>query len=55
MKLDSAYFDKIRIDRGDAPATAAPRVRRCQAQGCGSEATHKAPKGRQAEGEYLWF
>ncbi|HWT31343.1 MAG TPA: DnaJ domain-containing protein [Propylenella sp.] len=55
MKLDSAYFDKIRIDRGDAPAAAAPRLRQCQAQGCAAEATHKAPKGRQAEGEYLWF
>ncbi len=54
MKLNSAYFDKIRIERGDTPA-ASPGERRCQAQGCAAEATHRAPKGRQAEGEYLWF
>ncbi|MDQ3558511.1 MAG: DnaJ domain-containing protein [Pseudomonadota bacterium] len=54
MKLDSAYFDKIRIERGETPAPSA-RTRPCQAQGCAAEATHRAPKGRQAEGEYLWF
>jgi curved DNA-binding protein CbpA len=56
MKLDSAYFDKVRIDRGDAaPVAPAPRLRRCQAQGCTAEGCHRAPKGRHAEGEYLWF
>ncbi len=55
MKLNSAYFDKIRIDRGDDQPTASTGLRRCQAQGCEAEATHRAPKGRQAEGEYLWF
>jgi curved DNA-binding protein CbpA len=57
MKLDSDYFNKIRIDKGTAAASAKPAasLRRCQAQGCAQEATHRAPKGRQQEGEYLWF
>ena len=59
MKLDSAYFDKIRIDRGEPraakKAAAKPALRICSAQGCEAEATHRAPKGRQAEGEFLWF
>jgi curved DNA-binding protein CbpA len=54
MKLDSAYFDKIRIEPGVARA-AAPRARGCQMPGCGDPATHRAPKGRHAEGEYFWF
>ncbi len=54
MKLDSAYFDKIRIDPGEARPQE-PRLRVCQMRGCGAEATHRAPKGRNAEGEYFWF
>jgi curved DNA-binding protein CbpA len=53
MKLDSGYFDKIRIDRGRPRPE--PRVRACQMSGCGSPGTHRAPKGRNAEGEYFWF
>jgi curved DNA-binding protein CbpA len=53
MKLDSAIFDKIRID-----ATAAqpePQPRPCDMRGCAAGGTHRAPKGRHAEGEYYWF
>lgn len=53
MKLDSTLFDKIRTRRGVVRSE--PTLRACQAQGCQSEATHRAPKGRQSEGEYLWF
>jgi curved DNA-binding protein CbpA len=56
MKLDSAYFNKIRIDK-DAGAEPRPRVatRGCEMPGCAEAATHRAPKGRAQEGEYFWF
>jgi curved DNA-binding protein CbpA len=53
MKLDSAYFNKIRIDAG-APQPESPR-HICQMSGCTAAGTHRAPKGRNAEGEYFWF
>jgi curved DNA-binding protein CbpA len=53
MKLDSAYFDKIRIDAGHPRAE--PRLRGCAMRGCAAAGTHRAPKGRLAEGEYYWF
>jgi curved DNA-binding protein CbpA len=53
MKLDSAYFDRIRIDAGEPRP--APRTRACQMAGCSEAGTHRAPKGRHAEGEYYWF
>ena len=53
MKLESAYFDKIRLHQDEVRQTAP--VRGCQAPGCEAEGTHKAPKGRKAEGEYFWF
>jgi curved DNA-binding protein CbpA len=53
MKLDSAYFDKIRIDAG-APQPE-PTTRPCDMSGCTASATHRAPKGRRQEGEYFWF
>jgi len=61
MKLDSAYFNKIRIDkvRANAGDTARRRpepVRRgCDMPGCAEGGTHRAPKGRAQEGEYFWF
>jgi curved DNA-binding protein CbpA len=53
MKLDSAYFDKIRIDAGEARPE--PCTRGCEMRGCAAAGTHRAPKGRHAEGEYFWF
>ena len=55
MKLDSGYFDKIRIERTEKAPRPAPRLRACQMSGCDAEGTHRAPKGRLAEGEYFWF
>ncbi len=53
MKLDSAYFNKIRIDAGEEPPGPPPRA--CEMRGCSGAGTHRAPKGRNAEGEYFWF
>jgi len=58
MKLESAFFDKIRVKKGArAPRTArAERVSRaCDAEGCSARGEFRAPKGRHAEGEYFWF
>lgn len=51
MKLDSKYFDKIRVTpRGSKPE---PKVEaKCEWPGCDKPAKHKAPKGRNAEGQY---
>lgn len=54
MKLDSAYFNKIRIDAGEKQVET-PAVRGCEMPGCSAAGTHRAPKGRAAEGEYYWF
>ena len=54
MKLDSAYFNKIRIDTGEERVET-PDLRGCDMPGCTAEGTHRAPKGRNAEGEYFWF
>lgn len=53
MKLESAYFNKIRVRRGGPVPT--PKVRGCEMTGCAAAGEHRAPKGRQAEGEYFWF
>ncbi len=56
MKLDSSYFDKIRIDAEKKERRRAPPRRRiCDMPGCDAAAAHRAPKGRNAEGEYFWF
>ncbi len=53
MKLDSAYFKKIRIDAGEPQPAAPPHM--CEMRGCNAAGTHRAPKGRNAENEYFWF
>ena len=53
MKLDSTYFDKIRIDAGETAPK--PPSQACQMSGCAAAGTHRAPKGRHMEGEYFWF
>jgi len=54
MKLESAYFDKIRTRREPQRPTRAS-LRLCEAEGCSQQGEYRAPKGRQAEGEYFWF
>ncbi|NND49226.1 MAG: DnaJ domain-containing protein [Rhizobiales bacterium] len=51
MKADSKYFDRIRVK----PRDVEPEGPRCQWNGCLRTATHRAPKGRSHEGQYLHF
>jgi DnaJ domain len=54
MKLDSKYFDSIRIsDRKDEPEPQAQGM--CQWRGCDACATHRAPRGRGRDGQYFLF
>lgn len=48
MKLDSTYFDSIRIK----PRVRRTAARRCEWPGCSEPGEHRAPKGRRQEGEY---
>jgi hypothetical protein len=51
MKLESKYFDKIRITpRGSKPEPKAEKL--CDWEGCEKPARHKAPKGRGFEGQF---
>ena len=54
MNLNSALFDKVRIACEDAEADSreAPG---CQHTGCARPGPHRAPKGRQFEGQYWQF
>ncbi len=56
MKLDSKYFDSIRVSRrsgsGEKRETRAPQ---CQWKGCEKPGPHKAPMGRGRDGEYYHF
>lgn len=56
MKLESPLFDSIRVKpEDDRRARARPGMRVCAHRGCDCEATHRAPLGRDREGEFLWF
>ena len=51
MKLDSKYFDKIRIKTGpNKKEPPAPTM--CEWPGCAKPSRHKAPKGRGFEGQF---
>jgi curved DNA-binding protein CbpA len=58
MKLDSKYFDSIRVSRGrgrgrkEGQVSTAPL---CQWLNCTKRGSHRAPKGRGVEGEYFHF
>lgn len=54
MKLDSKYFDRIRIKpEGDRPDS--QHMPKCSWSGCDKPGAHRAPKGRGLEGEYHLF
>ena len=53
MNLNSKYFDRIRVNRNKERPKAEPPVKCCQWDGCDAPATHRAPMGRQYEGQYL--
>ena len=54
MKLDSKYFDKIRVKPGE-DRTRRETVAPCEWPGCPNAGAHKAPKGRNLEGQYHRF
>ena len=54
MKLDSKYFDKIRVKPGTEQA-ARETVPQCEWPGCPRPGKHKAPKGRGAEGQFFRY
>ncbi len=54
MKLDSKYFDRIRTRRKAQQETAA-EAPTCQWDGCDRPGVHRAPVGRNAEGEFFLF
>jgi curved DNA-binding protein CbpA len=56
MKLDSKYFDSIRSKRSKtARADDVPTKPICQWDGCEKPGVHRAPVGRNAEGQYFVF
>jgi curved DNA-binding protein CbpA len=59
MKLDSKYFDSIRSSKrkgkGKAGAVPRPEAPQCQWDGCERKGEHRAPVGRDAEGQYFMF
>ena len=57
MKLDSEYFDAIRVNgKGKAKgAREKPRAPECAWEGCSEAGIFKAPMGRDHEGQYLHF
>jgi curved DNA-binding protein CbpA len=57
MKLDSKYFDSIRVSsrRSTGAKKKETRAPLCQWKGCDKPGNHKAPKGRGRDGEYFHF
>jgi hypothetical protein len=51
MKLDSKYFDRIRVKPGRDTAERR-RAPPCDWPGCGKPGPHRAPKGRSQEGQF---
>ena len=54
MKLDSKYFDSIRV-KPDQERQTARHVPLCGWEGCDKAGIYRAPKGRGREGEYHMF
>lgn len=54
MATTSKYFDSIRI-RSGSKAKAEPEAPQCQWEGCEKPGTHRAPAGRNNEGQYMLF
>jgi len=56
MDKTSKYFDAIHIKKGaKAKAKVKPDVIQCQWDGCEKPGAHKAPLGRDMEGQYVQF
>lgn len=54
MNLNSKYFDRIRINV-DGESIEEDQGPACEWNGCTHRGTHRAPKGRRHEGQYLYF
>jgi hypothetical protein len=55
MKLDSKYFDSIRIARRGEEVPRRASSSGCDWKGCANPGTHRAPKGRGTDGAYYQF
>ena len=55
MKLNSPLFDRVRVKRPTQEAQVKPTPAKCAWPGCRAEGSHRAPKGRGRDGEYLLF
>ena len=58
MNLDSKYFDRLRTKRkrpASAKAESEAAAAVCQWDGCNKPAKHRAPVGRNAEGQFFMF
>jgi len=56
MKPTSSLFDSIRVgNRSSKKKKEEPAAQICQWEGCNKPGTHKAPMGRNREGQYLWL
>ena len=51
MKLDSKYFDKIRVKPGEERLSRGKHPP-CEWPGCAKPGRHRAPKGRNHEGQF---
>lgn len=54
MSINSKYFDSIRIRPGKK-AGSKPDMPQCQWEGCDKPGPHRAPSGRNREGQYFHF
>ena len=54
MKLDSKYFDRIRV-KPEEDRLLRDKVPVCEWPGCTGIGKHPAPKGRDSEGDYHYF
>lgn len=55
MKLESTWFDRIRVSKDRSEAAPEPEAPRCDHPGCREIGVHRAPKGRDRENEYWRF
>ena len=55
MKLDSKYFDRIRIRSRHPEPEAHTQIKGCDWEGCTQPGEYRAPKGNRAVGEYHNF
>ena len=54
MKLNSKYFDRVRV-KPEQDRLRADTGPICEWDGCGQPGTHRAPMGRDREGQYFQF